>query len=349
MGYPINPLWKIPPMGIMSHMTARTPAFERPAVKLAAFACTLGVILGGGALIGAAVGPEPGDSPAHDHASGSSEPAGSEPATSGPAQAHGAAIPEGLAISRDGYTLALAGSTFTAGEEIELAFQIVGPDGNPVTDFDVAHEQELHLIVVGRDLVEYLHVHPERADDGVWSITLPARTAGSYRVFADFVPTGASSMTLGADIAVAGEYAPTVLPEATGAVEVDGYTVSLDGALVAGTGSTVTLSVADESGPVDDLEPYLGALGHLVAIRTGDLAYLHVHPADEAEQPGGPDVEFTVEVPSPGIYRLFLDFSHGGEVHTAAFTIDAGQGDHAGLTTADSTPEATTGGGHGDH
>ena len=61
-----------------------------------------------------------------------------------------------------------------------------------------------------------------------------------------------------------------------------------------------------------DLQPYLGALGHLVAIRDGDLAYLHVHPLDEADGPGGPQVRFAVEVPTAGTYGLFFDFSHGG-------------------------------------
>ena len=330
-------------------MHAATPAFERPAVKLAAFACTLGVTLGGGALIGAAVGPEPSESPAHAHAgSETTEPATPTTTTDESMQANGAALPEGLAISRDGYSLALATSTFTAGDEIELAFTIVGPGGEPVTDFDVAHDQDLHLIVVSRDLVDYLHVHPERADDGTWSITLPPRRAGSYRVFADFTATGASSMTLGADIAVAGEYTPAALPEASELAEVDGYAVALEGELVAGTGSSVTLSVADADGPVEDLEPYLGALGHLVAIRNGDLAYLHVHPAEAAEEPGGPDIEFTVEVPTPGTYRLFLDFSHGGEVRTAALTVNAERGDHANRAAAGTAPETTTGHGHGD-
>ena len=67
-----------------------------------------------------------------------------------------------------------------------------------------------------------------------------------------------------------------------------------------------------------DLEPYLGALGHLVAIRDGDLAYLHVHPLDEADGAGGPQVRFAVEVPTAGTYGLFFDFAHGGEVRTAA-------------------------------
>jgi hypothetical protein len=342
-------LQRIPPVGIVSDMNARTPAFERPAVKLAAFACTLGVTLGGGALIGAAIGPEPSESPAH--ADGGSETAGTGTPTTTPdgsMPSLATSVPEGLAVSRDGYTLVVATGTFRAGDEITLAFQIVGPDGRPVTAFDIDHDKDLHLIVVSRDLVDYLHVHPERAADGTWSITLPPRPAGSYRVFADFTPTGATSMTLGADIAVAGEYAPAALPAAGESAAVDGYDVTLDGTLVAGTDSTVTLNVADADGPVDDLEPYLGALGHLVAIRTGDLAYLHVHPAEAAEEPGGPDIEFTVEVPTPGTYRLFLDFSHGGDVRTAAFTVNAERGDHAGPAVSDAAPDTTTGHGHGD-
>ena len=147
---------------------------------------------------------------------------------------------------------------------------------------------------------------------------------------------------------MAGEYAPAALPEPSESAEVDGYAVALEGTLVAGTGSTVTLSVAGDNGPVEDLEPYLGALGHLVAIRAGDLAYLHVHPAEAAEEPGGPDIEFTVEVPTPGTYRLFLDFSHGGEVRTAAFTVNAEPSDNADRAGADTAPETTTGHGHGD-
>ena len=78
--------------------------------------------------------------------------------------------------------------------------------------------------------------------------------------------------------------------------------------------------------PVTDLQPYLGAYGHLVTLREGDLAYLHVHPGGE---PGdgttrpGPDVEFGAEVPSAGRYHLYLDFRHDGVVRTAPFTLEA--------------------------
>ena len=58
----------------------------------------------------------------------------------------------------------------------------------------------------------------------------------------------------------------------------DGYTVTLDGDLTAGADAKLTLSVSRDGKPVTDLQPYLAAYGHLVALRDGDLAYLHVHP-----------------------------------------------------------------------
>ena len=75
---------------------------------------------------------------------------------------------------------------------------------------------------------------------------------------------------------------------------------------------------------VTDLEPYLGAFGHLVALRLGDLTYLHVHPDAAVPTPtdrSGPGIAFTAEVPSAGTYRLFLDFRHLGTVRTAEFTV----------------------------
>lgn len=52
------------------------------------------------------------------------------------------------------------------------------------------------------------------------------------------------------------------------------------------TGFTeLTFEIRRDDGPVSQLEPYLGALGHLVALREGDVAYLHVHPGgDESRQ-----------------------------------------------------------------
>ena len=61
------------------------------------------------------------------------------------------------------------------------------------------------------------------------------------------------------------------------------------------------------------VEPYLGARGHLVALREGDLA-------SSTSTPDARRLRFKATLPTAGSYRLFLQFKTGGRVHTAAFT-----------------------------
>ncbi len=97
------------------------------------------------------------------------------------------------------------------GADVAVAFTITGPDGQPVTAYDVEHEKQLHLIAVRRDFTGFQHVHPVLGDDGTWTTELDL-TSGQWRVFADFKATGADALTLGADLAVSGDYAPATLP-----------------------------------------------------------------------------------------------------------------------------------------
>jgi len=231
-------------------------------------------------------------------------------------------------VSENGYTLNPL-TTLKAGEPADYRFTVTGPDGEPVTDYEVQHDKKLHFIVVSRDLATFQHLHPVEAGDGVWSVKLTLDIPGAYRAFADFAPAGGSGLTLGADLLVAGDYAPKALPEVSRTAEVDDYTVTLKGDLVPGQDSKLTLSVSRDGKPVTDLQPYLGAYGHLVALRAGDLAYLHVHPDGEPgdrKTTAGPEITFYTAVPSGGDYRLFLDFQHDGEVRTADFTVQAGAG-----------------------
>ncbi|MDP5182654.1 hypothetical protein QOZ88_08375 [Blastococcus sp. BMG 814] len=290
--------------------------------KIAAFAVGLVAVFGAAVGVGSAVGPiGPVEAPAGaGHAAGAGHGDGGHAAAPAPAEA-----PGGLQVSEDGYTLALADGTAPAGPSTEVAFRVLGPDGSPVRAYETDHDVDLHLVAVRRDLTGYQHVHPELGEDGVWRAPL-ALAPGSWRLFADFTAAAdGENRVLGADLAVPGAYDPAPPPAPSQVAEVDGYTVVLTGGLTPGEESELTLSVSRDGVPVTDLQPYLGAYGHLVALRDGDLAYLHVHPAEhEGTRPApGPHVPFVTTAPSSGTYRLFLDFRHGDAVHTAAFTVTA--------------------------
>jgi len=231
----------------------------------------------------------------------------------------------GLAVSEAGYTLAPQATAVRPGKAVPFRFTVTGPDGRPVTDYVESHEKELHLIVVRRDLDDYQHVHPTRDAAGTWGVPLDLTVAGTYRVFADFEPRGlARGLTLGADLHVPGAYTPTPLPAPEPTQASGGYQVSLEGAAVAGREAQLAFTVRRAGAPVTDLQPYLGAFGHLVSLRDGDLAYLHTHPEQDARagDRGGPVIRFSTEFPTAGTYRLFLDFRTGGEVRTVAFTVE---------------------------
>ena len=302
------------------------------ATKVAVFLVGLGVVFAAALGIGNAVGPVADEPVAHDDEHGADSEGADSEGSDEHGEGHGgdaetaAEIPGGLMVSQDGYTLRLADDGAAPGRDRQIEFTIEGPDGHPVTEYDVEHEKLLHLIVVRRDFSGFQHVHPELDADGVWTTDLDL-TPGAWRVFADFKATGAEALTLGTDLAVSGDYRPEPPATETRTARVDGYTVTLEGNLTAGADAKLTLEVVKDGRPVTT-EPYLGASGHLVALREGDLAYLHVHP-----EPGS-ELLFNVAVPSEGDYRLFLDFQHEGIVRTAEFALST---------------ESGQGGGHDDH
>lgn len=234
----------------------------------------------------------------------------------------------GLSLSADGFVLSPITAPREVGDEGELTFQIQDFAGGAITEFALAHEKELHLITVRSDGSQFRHVHPELdALTGTWTIPWTWEEAGTYRIYADFTPAdeGASGVTLTRTVEVEGSFQP-VMPVRRQIDNVDGFTVVAEGELYAGLPSDLTFTVQQGDQPVENLEPYLGAFGHLVALREGDLAYLHVHPSGEAPQSGqnsGPEVSFTVEAPMAGPYLLYLDFQVDEEVHTATFVLDA--------------------------
>jgi hypothetical protein len=273
--------------------------------RVSLFVVLLAAVFGGAAVVGAAVDPS-GSDPIAGHAGGDGEGVAAHGSDTGSPDA---TLP-GVAVAQDGYRLALNRTAYDdRGAEQRVAFQILDDEGRPVRDFDVAHEKRMHFIVVRRDFADFQHVHPRMRDDGTWTQDVRFARGGGYRVFADFERHG-EQHTLGADVQVSGNFAPEALPAPRETVRSDG---GLEVTLRARDGH-LEFEVRDQGAVVNDgLDPYLGAKGHLVALREGDLAYLHTHPE-------GDELAFETTYPSAGAYRLFVQFSYKGRRHTAAFT-----------------------------
>jgi hypothetical protein len=260
----------------------------RVPLRLVAFIGVLALVFGGSVLVGRAV----------------------EPGHRGLArEAHVGGQPEGLAVSSGGYTLVADQSLGV------FRFRITDRTGATAKDFDLEQERRMHLIVVRRDATLYQHLHPEQAPDGSWSTPLTLSEPGVYRAFADFA-IGGTRRTLGVDVHVSGEYKPVVL-ELNDRDRAQGgfpYVVTMER-----PSGKLKFSVSDETFDIHeafvDFEPYLGARGHLVLFRLGDLAYVHADAATD-------ELAFDVTLPSPGRYRAFVQFKRRGEVFTAGFTFE---------------------------
>ena len=267
-------------------------------IRLAGFAAILTLTFGAAALAGGAVDPDRSDD------------AQEVPAHAEKAEGHGRVEQQavrGLAVADKGAQLVVDEPELRRGATERLTYRVVDRRGRTIKDFEVEHEKRMHVIVARRDLATFQHLHPTQNADGSWSLDVRLDEAGSYRLFADF-KRGGRAMTLASDLRVDGTADLRPLPAPATAAKSDrGYDVELDR-----HGNEITFSISRD-GKAVETEPYLGAGGHLVALREGDLAFLHVHPADDG-------VSFETEFPTAGRYRLFLQFKHEGRIHTVAFT-----------------------------
>ncbi len=325
-----DPLGQAPPQ----------PTSDRASFRLAAFAAVIVVVLFAGYGIGRlnnsveraqAAPAATGGGPGHDMA-GMATPhddTGTAPhehnaddttATGTGSVAAAAGSVGGLAVTSAGLTFVPETSSLTAGRAQPYRFRITGAGGAPITTYAVVHDKPLHFVVVRRDLTGFQHLHPTMAPDGTWSVGLSLAAPGIYRAIADFTAVVGGQqvpVTVGVDLTVAGDYRPVALPAPVTRATTDGFAVSYAGTPQTGATQPLLMTVNGPDGKPAALEPYLGAFGHLVVVREGDVGYVHVHPEPQLVDGA---VKFWLAAPGPGRYRMFFDFQVAGQVHTAAFT-----------------------------
>jgi heavy metal-binding protein len=209
-----------------------------------------------------------------------------------------------------------------------LRLTIRDPVSNrPVSGFTTVHEKLLHLFIIDRKLEFFRHVHPQQREDGTFE-SREALPPGEFVVIADFLPQGGRSQMLQRAIVTPG-YRGSVFPptpdlaaDSSTEKTVDGVRVKLDVTGVkAGKEAMLTFRLTDaQSGsPISDLEPFLGAPGHMLLVNADLTEADHVHPEEPATR--GPVITFQPLMPAAGTYKLWLQFQRHGTVTTVSFVI----------------------------
>ena len=209
------------------------------------------------------------------------------------------------------------------GEPVALEFRFYARDEpkDPLRRFDIAHEKYMHLLVMRNDWRHSAHVHPEPSPDGVFRLSYTFPAPGVYHLFSDVAPAGRGSQLLLTRLEVAG-----TVTDRFDVSTAEPMRTALAGPFSAAlppsplpAGRTMPLEIAiREAGsgqPVTNLEPYLGAMGHLMLVHEDATTFVHSHP-DERIPGAGKDgkLPFLARFPKPGRYRGWLEIQRQGVV-----------------------------------
>jgi heavy metal-binding protein len=198
----------------------------------------------------------------------------------------------------------------------------------PIRDFERVHEYPLHLFVVSEDFRDFQHVHPEMNARGEWTVPWRAAQRGRYFVYGDFLPAGGAPQMLQRMISVDASSRRNAAATAAAAADADasGLKATLNTptpTLRTGDEARITIALTDaKSGAaIGDLQPYLGAWGHLFVLHEGRDEALHAHPDTAGTTPGGPNIAFDVLFPRPGTYHLWMQVQRRGAIVTLPFVV----------------------------
>jgi hypothetical protein len=212
------------------------------------------------------------------------------------------------------------------GEETLLTFRVEDPaTGKTVRDFEIMHEKLFHQFLISQDMQFFQHVHPVMHTDGSFDLGVKFPHPGLYRVLSDFYPKGATPQLIANTLFVAGsgmkmtpaKLTPELAPNKTENLEVSLITDPPQP--IAGIKTLMFFRLT----PNDGIEPYIGAMGHMLAASSDLIDLIHTHPFLVTDPDAGAvkQIQFNLIFPREGIYRVWVQFQRKGVVNTAVFNI----------------------------
>ena len=235
-------------------------------------------------------------------------------------------------LGEDSQLTLLAGEgTIQAGQAMSFAFQ----SGFPV--LERVHEQLMHLLVVSDDLETFDHIHPQPIAANLFRVTYKFPHGGVYWFLADHTPAGTASRVARFKVIVDGPPRTDVPKDAE-----RGWTItrsgvraqlSTDQRVVTGRDITFRFALTEQAGgrAINDLQPYLGAWAHIMAVSQDASEVIHAHALEAVTRTesgehnhaaAGPSPSEIVTITgfrSPGVYKLWLQVQRDSEVITFPF------------------------------
>ena len=211
-------------------------------------------------------------------------------------------------------------------EDTILNFRVEDPDnGKTVHDFEIMHEKYYHLFLMSQDLKYFQHIHPVQQPDGTFNLPVKFPHAGMYRILSDIYPKGATPQLIASTLMVPGAGFKLATPKLTADLtpkktENMNIELVLDPPQPLAGFKTIMFYRLK---PNDGIEPYLGAMGHMLAASSDLIDLMHTHPlyVTDSQEEGYKQIQFNLIFPRPGVYRVWVNFQRKGVVNTVVFDI----------------------------
>jgi len=205
-------------------------------------------------------------------------------------------------------------------------------DGSSITELNTVHEKKMHVFIVGQDLNEFTHTHPDdypngtlESDIGSYNVLHNFTKAGRYLIMADYTVKGTNVLKKSV-FQVDGIESMGAITNEFGN-ESDGYdaVLSSDAPIEVGKESAMTIDLTKDGVPLRNIQMYLGSEMHVFVVKDDLSKAGHTH----AYRPGhnmhfgnmsqvyyGPNVPIRYNFQDSGRYALFIMFKHDGKTVT---------------------------------